>query len=156
MQQAISPETEVMRRFRNLLGVMRFFAVLRKYGYIDPLLYSNDPDQIRNTIHQALREYKAYIDSARETCNDIPCLEKVDRSDKRYSDMERLAEIFEDTIHRCGDHICVAPTVKRREEGREVRKLAYPKDDEISEFMDRVRNGNVAYARALAGLALAR
>ena len=155
MQQTASPETEVVKRFRNLLGVMRFFAVLRKYGYIDPLLYSNDTDQIRNTVHQALREYKAYIDSAQETCNGIPCLEKVEQSDKRFSDLEKLAEIFEDTIHRCGNHICVAPTIRVKRDEGEARRLAYPSDDEISHFMDRV-SSDMAYARALAGLALAK
>ena len=147
------PERVVLGRFRDLVGMFRFFAVLRRYGYIDPLIYSNDVDQIRNVVCQALREYKTYLDSARH-CGEteLQCLEIVDNRDNRFEDYQRLRQIFDDVIHECGDSLCLAPVI-----GRERRRIAYPSEEQVAEFLALLsQDGGLAYARALAGLALAR
>lgn len=152
-----NPEKVIMRRFGDLVLMFRFYAVLRRFGYIDPLIYSLDPDQIRDVITQAIREYHSYVSSAKEEsvnlriCNksevSIPCLD-IAEADKTVP--KEYKEIFKDIVHpvKNDKKYCLAPI--KCVDGVEV---ALPTDDMVSEFMSRVSN-DLRYARALAELAL--
>ena len=168
-QQLGVPEREVSSRFKDLVKMLRFYAVLRRYGYIDPLVYALDVDQVRDTLLQALREYKSYVDGSvlREVkykCGKdykqgpLRCLIIYKVGNGEDADLPReYAGLFPDIIHSLvksedDKNSCIAPIVCI---GGEARP-ALPSDEQLSEFMELINNGGLRYARALAMLALAR
>ena len=137
------PEREVSSRFKDIVKMLRFYAVLRRYGYIDPLVYALDVDQIRDTLLQALREYKSYVDAS----------VLGEDADLPGEFAERVPAGFRLLVNTENDkNSCLAPIVCIGGEAR----LALPSDEQLSEFMQLINNGGLRYARALAMLALAR
>ena len=55
---------EISKDFWPVIKILRFYVVLRRFGYVDTLIYSNNPDQIINVMTEALREYISYVSSA--------------------------------------------------------------------------------------------
>ena len=65
MKQLSRKISDEMRDFEPLVRIFRFYVVLRRFEYIDPLIYSTNKELIKSTIDEALnKEYKSYKSSS--------------------------------------------------------------------------------------------
>ena len=138
------------------MKVFRFYVVLRRFGYIDPLIYSVDSKHIKEIITEALREYASYISSPSQktiivqdnsgNANKIqaPCLAVVKPSDIP----QNFPSIYRLTIYKIAssDEYCISPLTKNG-------SLVVPHEDVTQKFLDKVES-NIEYARVLAALAV--
>ncbi|ARM74582.1 hypothetical protein [Acidianus manzaensis] len=155
-----SLESIINKKFKSIVKVFRFYIVLRRFGYIDPLVYSLDVNFLKDLIAQALREYHSYVSSApqrkmsvfnikskKEEVVELPCLLEAKPGDIP----EAYVNIYRDMVHKIADNnnYCVTPVMWDRE-GRSY--LAMPTDIKIKEFLENLNN--IEYARILAALAM--
>ena len=147
---------EVGSNFWPLVKVFRFYVVLRRFGYIDPLIYSIDQKHIKDIITEALREYASYMSSPSQKAiivqdnngntNTIQasCLVVAKPTDIP----QNFPSIYRFTIYKVAssDEYCISPLSKNG-------SLVVPHEDVTQKFLDKV-DSNIEYARTLAALAV--
>lgn len=158
MQQQLSRSIaeEVEEEFWALVKVFRFYVVLRRFGYIDPLIYSIDQKHIKDIVTVALREYASYVSSStqktiivQDTSGNTktiqaPCLVVAKPNDIPTN----FPSIYRFTIYKIAssDEYCISPLTTNG-------SLVVPHEDITQKFLDKVES-NIEYARVLAALAV--
>ena len=56
MKQLSRKISDEMKYLEPLVRVFRFYVVLRRFNYIDPLIYSTNKELIKRTIDEALKK----------------------------------------------------------------------------------------------------
>ena len=147
---------EVAKDFWPLVRVFRFYVVLRRFGYIDPLIYSIDKKYIKDVITEALREYTSYVssssqktievldDSGNKTTMQASCLVVAKPTDIP----QNFPSIYRSTIYKIAssNEYCISPLTKNG-------SLIVPHEEIVQKFLDKV-DSNIEYARVLAALAV--
>ena len=146
-----------MKDFEPIVRVFRFYVVLRRFSYIDPLIYSTSKELIKHVIDEALnKEYESYKSSSsqkrvviqsgsgEEKVVEAPCLVVA----KPEEIPKTFFLIYRSIIHKIesADEYCISPL---NEDGA----LIEPQKDIIQKFIEKI-NYNVEYAKLLAALAL--
>ena len=162
---------DVLKNFRSIIKILRFYVVLRRFGYVDTLIYSNNPDQIINVMTEALREYISYVSSAVQREIKIggehkPAYCLVVAGERDIPD--NFAEIYKDDvvyeINKQGQssedvfqkEYCISPLkVIFNKESKKVEKveLVRIKEYKIKDLYDKIFS-SIRYARVLASLAV--
>ncbi|AAK41633.1 hypothetical protein SULI_11675 [Saccharolobus solfataricus] len=158
--EASEPVAEtISKRFWTLIKMLRFYVVLRRFGYIDPLIYSIDPKQIKDVLSEALREFVSYTSSSSSRSIVIyddpknpvtaqaPCLVVA----KRDEIPQNFPSIYRYTIYKIdkSSEYCISPLVVNDK----YATLITPNESVIKEFFDKL-DSNIQYARVLASLAV--
>ncbi|BDB98536.1 hypothetical protein [Saccharolobus caldissimus] len=158
MEKEVSSE-EVYKKYRSLVKVFRFYVVLRKFGYIDPLIYSIDPAYIKDVITQALREYVSYLSSAtvrkvkviykKENKEaELPCLVVMKNSEIPQTFISAYPDVVHPVIS--SDEVCIAPIYWKKDGSAGV---VHPRSSVIKDFLDKL-DSNIQYVRILISLAV--
>ncbi|QGA55494.1 hypothetical protein GFS03_04930 [Sulfolobus sp. E5-1-F] len=149
----------VSKKFWALIKMLRFYVVLRRFSYIDPLIYSIDPKQIKDVISEAMREFVSYTSSSSSrniiinddpknpTIVQAPCLVVA----KKDEVPQNFPYIYRYTIYRVqnSNEYCISPLIVN--ENRVT--LISPNESIIKEFFDKL-DSDIQYARILASLAV--
>ena len=157
MKQLLRKISDELKDFEPLVKVFKFYVVLRRFEYIDPLIYSTNKELIKSTIDEALnKEYELYKSSSsqkrivvqdgsgKEKVIEAPCLvvAKPEEIPKTFS------LIYRSTIHKIDstDEYCISPL---NEEG----VLIDPQMNIIQKFAEKV-DSDIKFAKLLAAFAL--
>ncbi|BAB64979.1 hypothetical protein STK_00280 [Sulfurisphaera tokodaii str. 7] len=152
--------SEVGKNFRSLVKIFRFYVVLRRFGYIDPLIYSLDPKYIKDVITQALRDYTSYLASASKRTvalkykeeqieDSIDCLVIAKKGDIPQT----FKVAYPDVVHEIVDGsdkgmLCISPIVWSKN-----KKPYIVTPRRVESFLDKVEK-DVNYAKTLVSLAI--
>ncbi|BBG25075.1 hypothetical protein [Sulfuracidifex tepidarius] len=147
----------VGKEFRSLVKVFRFYIVLRRFNYIDPLIYALDTNCVRDVIAQALRDYTSYLSSATvKSVNlyykgqvktyQIPCLVTAKSSEIPST----FLRAYPDIVHGVdkSDDLCISP-VTWTKHGNPV--LVNPR--KVKDFLKNVEQ-DIGFARSLISIAV--
>ncbi len=150
----------------SLIKMLRVYAVLRRFGYLDPLIYSLDPNVIKDTLTQATREYLSYMQSAVEKDVNIynrktggavkakiPCLAILKQSDIKELFVRGYKDVVHEIVNGGSSHekeYCISPVVFSK--NGNIRVSA-PSEFELKSFMNEL-NKNIYVARELVELAM--
>ncbi|BDC18762.1 hypothetical protein [Acidianus sp. HS-5] len=147
----------VGKEFRSLVKVFRFYIVLRRFNYIDPLIYALDTNYVRDVIAQALRDYTSYLSSAtvrsvklyykgEVKTEQIPCLVVANSSEVPST----FLNAYPDVVHEVdkSKDLCISP-VTWTKEGKPI--LVTPK--KVEDFLKNVEK-DISFARSLISIAV--
>ncbi len=122
--------TDVLKKFRGVISVLRYLAATRQFSYVDRLAAAMSPDEVRAVIIESLRTIRSAIDSS---------IEVKDVDGRAH----RCCEVDEGTIPPYAEGVAIEVNVKecsRRElEGRRIICYVCPKipsEYEVANLLD--------------------
>lgn len=160
MEVAEITASNIVKKFGNIIDLLRYHVAAGRFGYIDRICAAMDPKVVEETLREAMRavigsepivingrrlQFKEGKAELEEKISQVTCCETEELKERDVMGGKIPGRIW---LHG---------TILRTEEGRFLACYTPPKtpsDAEVSEFVDIVNSGDLSVARRVAYLAL--